>query len=1133
MRRIFSKTFCEVAVLILLGFTPLLWFQKDQIILGHDAGLTLNPIAHFFDRLYLWTPRFGFGHDQSYALPGFFIHGLEALVSYFFPSIQSMQKIVFIFWFVLPGLTMYYLARRLEQKMEFRYVALLASVFYMFNHFVLQGWFVAERTKFSLYAALPLLIAFLFDWEDKRKSTLISAIVISITFLFLNGEGSLPLFGGIILALLVFIVYYLLKNRSIKAFLALLYLFILTGIFSILLQAYWLLPFIAYVRSSYTTVVQQAGGLAGILGWVSYISKDASLINLFRLQGIPEWYENPLHAYANEYLNNPILIFVSFLLPLLAFSSLILIKRNVEKKYIIFFSFLAIVGIIFAAGSHPPFGTFYTFLVKFVPGFIAFRTPFYKFAPAIWFSYALLISFTISILLQKYIVPRNRVIALAMYLVICGGVILYSYPFLTGSFFNYMVGKRTMQVSIPSYIYDYGNWSSTPERKHKRTLMLPPTNQFVESYSWRYWSLSPITSLLTDASSVNQYGMSQNEANMMTTVFSLMKHNDPNWLQAAKMFGIQSFTIRNDFLWDNPDSQTDNPQVYEDVLRNTPGVMLVKEFGPWKTYDIVNVSSLNLSASNYLNYVVADVSDLPTIATLPKFSGNSVTYREGDVAENTSDILNRANAIFISPQCVLCSLRPPIVDEGTYVPTLTADSFLYPLTTLKREKKEKLLTTAQEKVEYYTTQSLVDQKGLERVIDEKKPKDSLEKTMHEYENTLKKLNESLQLLVKENNIDNNSLLTKTFSYLSVQKTNYIDKVTLASTIVDVTYFNNVFALLDSTLLLVKNNLWFTSDITNKKYTFSIPETKNYQLHVKQNSLSTPEIASSRTLQFSIDNKNFDLTPQAIEKGWIEIADLPLTKGVHKMSFNDSPLKNIYSSWNTSARITEDLTKTQTCFESRNISSEAAEIYSMSLEYRQLQGNGSFFFYPLQQNDIFPPLTKQGIELKNRQSTEKLQTYYSPTNNKGFYFLICTRINTEKNQIPSIMQIDNITVSKVTNPQFVFSSVTSAPPVTTSSVKIENPTKYSLESLETMNDAVVLFDNSYNNNWQISPKENNKFMANGFANGWMITNPDKTIKVSYATQYIVFISSIISTITFIGLIFYLIYSHIHYEKKIKH
>src|SRR3989338_7675803 len=140
------RIFFDLALILILGLIPLLWFSDGTIILGHDAGLTLNPVENFVDRLYVWTQRFGIGTDQSFALLGaFLIHGIEAFLAWIGFSLPVQQKIQFIFWFVLPGLAMYFLVYKLWH--ERRYLPVVAAIIYMINYYLIQAWFIAERTK--------------------------------------------------------------------------------------------------------------------------------------------------------------------------------------------------------------------------------------------------------------------------------------------------------------------------------------------------------------------------------------------------------------------------------------------------------------------------------------------------------------------------------------------------------------------------------------------------------------------------------------------------------------------------------------------------------------------------------------------------------------------------------------------------------------------------------------------------------------------------------------------------------------------------------------------------------------------------------------------------------------------------
>src|SRR3989344_7494002 len=153
----------ELLFIFLVGLIPLLWYGKGEIGLGHDMGFPLSPTDRFLDMLFTWSNRFApFGSNTTHVLPGFFIHGFEAVFSMLGFSPFVVQKVTYVFWFVLPGITMYTLLRFLHPKKGDYPIRVSGSLFYMMNYYLLQGWVIAERTKFSIVAALPLVALFTF-----------------------------------------------------------------------------------------------------------------------------------------------------------------------------------------------------------------------------------------------------------------------------------------------------------------------------------------------------------------------------------------------------------------------------------------------------------------------------------------------------------------------------------------------------------------------------------------------------------------------------------------------------------------------------------------------------------------------------------------------------------------------------------------------------------------------------------------------------------------------------------------------------------------------------------------------------------------------------------------------------------
>lgn len=1123
MKRISKKTILELFIILVLGCTPILWFGKNVVILGHDSGLTISPIPHFFDRLFVWTERYGFGDDQTYALAGFFIHGLEAFIGTFHFSLQTTQKIFFIFWFMLPGLTMYYFASRMAKKFRFEYFTLPATIFYMFNHFLLQGWLIVERTKFSLYAALPLLMSFLFDWEEKKKSTLITAFLMASTLFLLNGEGSLPLFGGIIVSILVFVIFYLLKEFSFQSIRRLLVLFGFFFCFFGLLNSYWLLPTIWYVLKNYSQAVAQAGGEGGVLGWLDYISRYSSLVNLLRLQGVPEWYNNPFHPYANQFLTNPLLIFIGFMIPILAFIPLLLYKEKSERKTVLFYSFLAVFSLIFIAGSHPPFGAIYVLLFKFIPGFIAFRTPFYKFSPALWFSYAVLIGLTINYFITKK-EKTHKIFSIIAYGGICLGIILYSYPFLTGSFFNYQLGTRSMKVHLPQYVIDFGKFSETPGRKEVKTLLLPPvsTSFRADVYSWGYWSLTSLTSLLSNASFISINGAtSQQEQQLLGTLYRKMKNNDPSWVTLAHFLGIQSFLLRNDFVWNSKDTPTDNPLIYENVLNNS-NIRLVKKFGQWSVYDFNNNSvHKQMRSAQRIGFLEGTVYDIADITTFPIFHLNEPMYvSSGGVGSNIDPYIDD---IYLKPRCLACNLQAEPIDTKLYTPQFTKGSLFYFLN--KKITLEKKLpgTNVSPLLSYYLNQSLRDILGLKKAIDEKNTPERIDLAARDYIQVLDNLSSELHRYTNtyHRELDNDFLMhSKNIEHAEekIFLDSYVDFYKNVTSEDDLYHMYNTLQIIRND---IENNVWVTTDDIHKKLIVFSPKNQNFTLLYQKNET----VDSSSTVKFALDGQDYIIKPNIAFSDWLSLGNFFLTKGNHKLEIEQHRLNLLAS---TSAQVV--FSKDKPCFTTDLVQGYAGDVFTVSFRYRTIQGEAKKIFPKIQFETIKQnPLDVVTDSLSNSSYWNLYTNQYVSNNNEKFYLEICKFPEVDQSSEDSILEFENITITKITIPNLIFYSLTSAflPPSTPVYEK-KSPTTYVATLPD--NNNVLLLDETYNTNWRLNGKESPSVLLNGYVNGWIISGKNRKVTITYKSQDFVIYGFIISLVScVIVCVFFIIYKIKNYAK----
>src|SRR3989344_7133047 len=359
----FNQYWLEILLIFIAGLIPLLWFKQGYLAAGHDMSYPLAPIDFWLDRLFVWTDRMGgFSSNQTDAIPGIFNHGWQALfylISGSFvhggmEALQLAQKLDFVFWFTLPGITMYILLHSLHPNKDDFLLRISGSLFCMLNHYLLQGWIIAEMSKFSIVSALPLIVLAIINVNLKNGSVLKNAMFVAITLFFLNGGAGIPLWGGmficaittLVISLVVSPVALFKKVRKVITFSA------LSLVFVLLLNLYWIYPYVASYAYNYTLKLGKAGGAEGAVAWSQAISSNASFTNIIKLQGVPDWYDNPNHPYSGVFINNYLFMLLAIVFPALAFIRLTG-KKGEEKdnlRYKVIFIALLVVGIPFTAG---------------------------------------------------------------------------------------------------------------------------------------------------------------------------------------------------------------------------------------------------------------------------------------------------------------------------------------------------------------------------------------------------------------------------------------------------------------------------------------------------------------------------------------------------------------------------------------------------------------------------------------------------------------------------------------------------------------------------------------------------------------------------------------------------------------
>lgn len=595
------RKYRDVLFLLLLSvFVSVLWYGPSfgRMIISNDTGYPLNPIAFFQNRFFAWNNASNLGASQIEMFGTLAFHGIEAFLTYFTKSLIFGQQIYVIFWFFLPMLAIYTMVKRLPVFRKIPYMALFAALLYQFNFFQLQGWTIIWRARFAIYIVVPLIFLLFVDYLEGRRRLIPAALLGSLLLSIFNAGGAPPAYGSVILLIIVIMLFYVLINLRNSFFVYLAkgtYFILVFAVFFFIISGFWTIPYVYYASRSYSTGYSAMGGAGNIVAWADVANRNASILNLLRLQGLDLLNPDSQKDYLTIFLTNPFLVIISFLWPILATSSIFFMKKHQEKKYIILMLLLALVGLVFSAGSHEPFRNFFIFLLKNIPGYAIFRTATYKFGGLLWFAYSILIAFSLSTIIGKITdtVKHRKLLkintATISAVLLSFLILLFNYPFFTKKFFAWSPPLTTLE-KVPEYVFAFGKWADNLPRDNERIILTPKLNPVwhADTYKWNYFSLQTVPALLTMHPVLsNDASTSQIDTAVFLDVYykSLIDGTD-EWQKLNRLLGIKYILQRNDTFYNLSWANSENPRKYNKKLSAMNDVKLEKEFGEWQIYSI-------------------------------------------------------------------------------------------------------------------------------------------------------------------------------------------------------------------------------------------------------------------------------------------------------------------------------------------------------------------------------------------------------------------------------------------------------------------------------------------------------------------------------------------------------------------
>lgn len=587
-------------IIFLLGLTPLLWFKKGLLIAGGDQSILINPLGTFYDYRHIWNAKLSAGQPGNFSMAHLF--PFQAFWFFFQNlgfSLISVEKIWFVFTFVLSGFSMYYLVSTVNHDQRNQVFKFISSVFYMFNLVVCYLIFSPFFLTLLAYSITPLILGLFIRGLDENSNSTRYAVFIGILFLLTSSiMANPPVVAVIWFVLFSYFVYYITTrgkkylSRGVKFTFKVLIIYLLSNFWSLFVLSF----------SIFSDPELKVSVIGHEMSTVQAWSKISDLAQIFRLLGFQEWSlvlrGQESFPYAG-YFSNAFLIITTFSLTLLAFSALLL---RIKNRHLPFFVSLSLAGIFLANGVNKPLGFVYQFFYEHIPGFWIFRTPFPKFAQVIALSYAVLIGFVTSefyFFLKTTTGKKSRNITLHksipgsfLVIVICL-LVLSSYPLLTpNAIFSGGSGMPSLHVDVPIYWREAGKWLDKLDNRDGKLFLTPRDTMYSMYYEWKsgyggseiaYHLLNrPMISLAPGGSRPAQYS-----SDLIRLVYVLLEENlSSNLAKVLRLLNVQFVFQRNDY--DYLARNTTDPQKMKYLLTNQKDIDLAFSVGKLDFYQIKN-----------------------------------------------------------------------------------------------------------------------------------------------------------------------------------------------------------------------------------------------------------------------------------------------------------------------------------------------------------------------------------------------------------------------------------------------------------------------------------------------------------------------------------------------------------------
>lgn len=1105
MKRYFNRellTYLLFVALALIGIWLLTksWIPPGYAIAGHDSGLALNAGDFLKTRFFAWDDRIDFGSDNSPHFGSIIMHSFDYIISLLAKVPYAGSQLAVFFW--ISGIFIFSFIFSFSLKERFgKYFVLLFPIFLTFNFFIFQSIFILERAKYELIFSSLFFLTLAFKIFFNEKSNILKySIIFSLMIAIFNGGGwfGLPLYGGLFVIAITVLLFFLLqsiKEKQYTKFKQILIFYLLNILFFIFLNAYSIFPYvITFINSDFAKVINQGTINAGY-EWLNYISRGSSFLNLFRMQGIPDWYltgysANPDHAYASLYLTNIKFVFISFAIPVITLLGLLIpTKEKLEKYTILFFIILLLVSMFFVSGTNSPLGFIYEFLYTRIPGFNIFRSPYYKFAPSYLIAFSFLLSFSLSKIIS--VVRFNNLLKLFLvFLIIIGWFKYHNLVFNSNDLFTWQPGKSTL-VEVPDYVNEFGSYLTNADI-NGRILVVPSFNSTWrdDSYKWGYWSLSALPSLLVQNANfiTNDINIFSGEEGWVNELYKLLLTKDKdNFLKLANRLGVRYVFVKEDYYIDSSKDQ----KLYFDSINwfSDNGILsLLKKIGPWSLFSIKDANEENLFK------LTENVFSIPKAQEYFENQIHNEEFNDGSWVDEklaSDDLKNTFKKIIYPLNCESCQIENLGKHADIPAVRILPNSPLYKI---KQQRNDKSIDSAkddQAKVGAYLGLIMIKFSEVRSMYELKIEKEFIDKGLKDISTYLQAVND---IITKSpEGLTSFYLASRVYETLNPLQRFFRDYVNSTDINFEKSYIkDDILKVLWQSVSLKKlfdpiikqedrwNNekYYDLSRLSNSTYKLLIDtETlpvNSFGEKIKPDSIIIDESSQEFKLENSLDSNRFLTTTSEPIKDNL---------GVH---FNFSNLPDLYK--NNGGKILDFPEGTRGCLEGSINNFNNSRMYRFQISSTNDIDNLRLYIKEGTVNLLGNGFLRGDIEVDITAGTDQ----------RAFEYIYAPSLNSDNPQIFLCRRDESIPRTAIIKIKEIFSPIVYAVNDTSSLnnekalvsfIKI-NPTKYKIDTIDINSDQVLVFNTRYSGLWKLYSDNgknliNDHFIVNGYANGWLI------------------------------------------------